>query len=72
MTSIAERVQLDDITAQARQVRFGRLLLTFLAAVFFAIGWVTGRAFLALAWCGVAIRVGWQAGAARGPARTDR
>jgi hypothetical protein len=73
VTSIAERVQLDDITERAHQVRFGRVLLTVLAAVFFAIGWTAGRFFLALAWCGVAVKVGWQAGrSAGGPARTDR
>jgi 4-hydroxybenzoate polyprenyltransferase len=71
VTSIAERVQLDDITAQAHQVRFGRLLLTVLAAVFFAIGWTFGRLFFGLAWCGVAVKVGFQAGRAHGPARTD-
>jgi uncharacterized membrane protein YciS (DUF1049 family) len=71
VTTVAERIQLDDITAQARQVRFGRVLLTVLAAVFFAIGWAIGRVFLALVWCGVAVKVGWQAGAARGgPAQT--
>jgi hypothetical protein len=73
VTSIAERVPLDQITRQARDVRFGRVLLTVLAAVFFGIGWAVGRFFYALAWCAVAVRVGWQAGAARGgPARTDR
>ncbi len=72
VTSIAERVPVDEITARARQVRAGRLLLTLLAGFFYAIGWTVGRAFYALAWCAVAVRVGWQAGAARGPARTDR
>jgi uncharacterized membrane protein YciS (DUF1049 family) len=71
VTSIAERVQLDDITERAHQVRFGRMLLTVLAAVFFAIGWTVGRVFFALAWCGVAVKVGFQAGRAHGPARTD-
>jgi uncharacterized membrane protein YciS (DUF1049 family) len=72
VTSVAERVQLDDITAQARQVRLGRMLATVLAAVFFAIGWTFGRVFFALAWCGVAVKVGFQAGRGHGPARTDR
>jgi hypothetical protein len=72
VTTVAERVQLDDITAQAQQVRFGRMLATVLAAVFFAFGWAFGRVFYALAWCGVAVRVGFQAGRAHGPARTDR
>jgi hypothetical protein len=71
VTSIAERVP--EISEQAAQVRFSRLLLTVFAAVFFAIGWVAGRFFLAVAWCGVAVKVGWQAGrSAGGPARTDR
>ena len=66
MATVAERVQLDDITVQARQVRFGRALLTVFAAVFFTVGWVVGRAFLAVAWCAVAVKVGWQAGRAPG------
>ena len=73
MTTITQRVPLDDITRQAREVRFGRVLLTVLAAVFFGLGWAAGRFFLGIAWCLIAVRVGWQAGAARGgPARTDR
>jgi uncharacterized membrane protein len=72
VTTVADRVQLDDISAQARQVHLGRALLTVFAAVFFAIGWTFGRVFYCLAWCGVAVRVGFQAGRAHGPARTDR
>jgi hypothetical protein len=73
VTSIAERVPLDQITRQARDVQFGRVLLTVLAAVFFGIGWAAGRFFYGLAWFGVAVRVGWQEGrGGRGPARTDR
>ena len=70
MTAITQQLQLDEITAQARQVRFGQVLLTVLAAVFFGLGWAVGRFFLALAWCAVAVKLGWQAGAARGPAPT--
>ena len=71
MTAITQRIELDEITAQARQVRFGRLLLTLFAALFFGLGWCAGRFFLGVAWCAIAVRVGWQAGAARGgPART--
>jgi hypothetical protein len=70
VTAITQQLQLDEITAQARQVRFGQVLLTVLAAVFFGLGWSVGRFFLALAWCAVAVKLGWQAGAARGPAPT--
>jgi hypothetical protein len=70
VTSIAERVQVDAITRQARDIRAGRVLLTAVAAVFFALGWTVGRLFLGVVWCGVAVKVGYQAGAARGgPAR---
>jgi hypothetical protein len=72
VTSIAERVQLDEITAQARQVRFGRTMLLVLAGLFFILGWVPGRVFYGLVWCALAVKVGFQAGAARGPARADR
>jgi hypothetical protein len=70
VTTVADRVQLDEISVQARQVHLGRVLATVFAAVFFAIGWAFGRVFYALAWCGVAVRVGFQAGRAHGPART--
>jgi uncharacterized membrane protein YciS (DUF1049 family) len=70
VTAITQQLQLDEITAQARQVRLGQVLLTVLAAVFFALGWVVARFFLGLVWCAVAVKLGWQAGAARGPAPT--
>lgn len=64
--SLLEQVPVDAITAQARQVRFGRVALTVIAAVLFGIGWLTARLFgalwLALAWTGVAVREGWRAG----------
>jgi uncharacterized membrane protein len=72
VTTVADRVQLDEISVQAHQVHLGRALLTVFAAVFFAFGWAFGRVFYVLAWCGVAVKVGWQAGRAHGPARTDR
>ena len=77
MTTLADRVPLEQISREARQVRFGRILLTLIAAVFFGLGWAAGRVFYGLAWCGVAVRVGWQSGrqaggAHGGPARTDR
>jgi hypothetical protein len=73
MTAITERVDLDAISAQAREVRFGRSVLTLVAAVLFGLGWVTAKAFglawLALAWCAVAVKVGWQEGRAKRPVR---
>lgn len=57
-------VPVDDITRQAREVSPGRTLLTLLAAVFFALGWVLRKTFMviwfAAAWVFVATREGWQ------------
>lgn len=60
MTTLAERIPLDEITAQARQVRFWR---TLGAAVLFLLIW-TGR-LLGYAWmvpvvCFLAVREGWR------------
>jgi len=68
MTTLAERIPLDEITAQARQVHFGRTLLTLIAAVLFGLGWLVAKAFgvawLAGCWGFVAVRQGWRAGRA--------
>ena len=39
MTTLTERVPLDRIEHRARHARPGRVLLTLLAAVLFALGW---------------------------------
>ena len=71
MTTLADRVPVDSITQQAREVKFGRAVLTLIAAVLFGLGWVTSRVFavlwLAFAWSGTAVRVGWEA--EHGPSR---
>jgi hypothetical protein len=75
MSTLAERIPLDEITEQARQVRFWRTVLTVIAAALFGLGWVVAKAFgvtfLALAWSAVAVREGWREGrkVSRGPAR---
>jgi hypothetical protein len=66
MTTLAERIPVDEITAQAREVRFWRSVLTVIAAALFGLGWLVakafGLAFLALAWTAVAVREGWREG----------
>lgn len=75
MTTLAERIPLDEITEQAREVRFGRSVLTVIAAVLFGLGWLVAKAFgvtwLALAWSAVAVREGWREARKvnRGPSR---
>jgi len=70
----SEQIPLDRITAQARQVRFWRTVLTVLAGLLFGVGWLVAKAFgvmwLAVAWSAAAVKVGWQE-ARRGAARTD-
>ena len=63
MTSVAERVPLDRIEQRARQAHPGRVLLTLLAGLLFALGWAAYKAcavaWLALAWTGSAVIEGW-------------
>lgn len=58
--AVLERVPVERISVEARDVHLGRVLLTVFAALFFGIGWVAAKTFLAVAWCGVAVKVGWQ------------
>ena len=71
MTTLTERIPLDEITEQARQVRPARTALTVVAAVLFGLGWIGARVFavawLSVMWCGVAVREGWRA--SHGPSR---
>lgn len=66
LDQLLDTQRLDRITAEARQIQFGRVLLTVLASIFYGIGWITARGFgvlwLALTWSAVAVKVGWQEG----------
>lgn len=68
MTALLDRVPVDQISEQAREVRFSRTLLTVIAGILFGLGWVVAKAFglawLALAWSATAVKVGWQEGRA--------
>lgn len=61
--ALLERVPLDRITTEAKQVRPGRTFLLAVAGLLYAVGWVTAKAFglmwLAAAWTGTAVKVGW-------------
>lgn len=52
------------ISEEAQKVQFSRGLLTLIAAVLYAAGWITRKVFvvlwLVLAWSWTAIRLGWQ------------
>lgn len=63
MSIALDRVPLERISDEAREVRFGRTVLLLLAGLLYGIGWVAAKAFTllwrAVAWMGVAIKVGW-------------
>ena len=67
MTALTERIPLEDINRQAAEVRTGRAVLTAIAGLFFAVGWLAGRVLPVLLWCCFAIREGFRA--AHGPSR---
>lgn len=60
---MAFTVPVERITAEARQIRFGRTVLTVLAALLFSMGWCVAKLFsglwLVLAWTATAVKVGW-------------
>lgn len=66
MTALLDRVPVESITEQARQVRFWRTVLTLIAGLLFGAGWVVAKGFavgwLAGAWMFVAFRAGFRAG----------
>ena len=74
MTAITERLPLDEINRQARDVHFWRTVLTVIAAALFGLGWILAKTFavlwLAAAWSFTAVKVGWQEG--RKTAEVDR
>lgn len=60
--TLLERVPVAQIGTEARDIHFGRLLLTVLAGLLFAVGWLLGRVWLAFAWTLAAVKVGWREG----------
>lgn len=58
--TVLERVPLEDITAQARQIRFGETLLRAIAFMLITFGKVLGYAWLVPVWCFLTVRVGWR------------
>jgi hypothetical protein len=62
-----------DAAAMAGRVHIGRLLLTLVAGVFWALGWVAAKAVFVVLWCFAAAKAGWKdarrmSEAPRGPA----
>lgn len=61
--ALIERVPVEQISKQAKQVRFWRTVATALAGLLWGIGWLAAKgcavAWLAIVWAVVAVRVGW-------------
>lgn len=74
MTAVLNRVPLDRISAEAREVHFGRLMLTIVAGILFGIGWLAAKSvallWRAVAWVAVAVKIGWMEARTAG-GRTD-
>jgi hypothetical protein len=66
LDSVLERVPVDEINRQARDIHFWRTVATLLAGLLFAVGWLVAKGFtvlwLGVAWTATAVKVGWQAG----------
>lgn len=69
LEDVLERVPVEQINREAREVRFWHTLLTLIAGFLFGIGWVAAKLFTGLwfvvVWVAVAVRVGWQEGRRR-------
>lgn len=63
MASVLERIPVDRITSEAREMQLGRTLVTLLAGVFYVLGWLAAKAvgavWGAVSWCVAATKVGW-------------
>lgn len=64
MTTLTGRVPLAEVSRRARQIRFGRTMLTLVTGLLFGAGWLAAKVFalawLALAWGFTSARMGWQ------------
>jgi len=72
---LPDRLAVDDITRQAREIQPARTVLSWVAAALFFVGWLAYQtcavAWLIAAWVFVAVREGWRAAkVSRGPARS--
>lgn len=63
MTAVLQRVPVDRITAEAREIHPARTALTLVAAVLYGLGWLAAKTvavvWLVVAWSFAAVKVGW-------------
>jgi hypothetical protein len=74
-TTLLERVPVERITQRAREARPGRAALAVIGGLLAGSAWMIAKIFtvawLALAWCGAAVLVGWQEGRGAPPPGPD-
>jgi hypothetical protein len=65
---VLDRVPVERITAEARQIELGRTVLTLLAGLFYVVGWLAAKlvnvVWFAFAGSWAAVKVGWKEGRA--------
>jgi hypothetical protein len=54
--------RLDRISAEARQLQFGRAILTIVFTPLFLVGWLLGKSWRAVTYALAALKVGWHEG----------
>jgi hypothetical protein len=59
-TSVLDRIDVDAISAEARQVKFGVTVLRLVAFLLIWTGRIAGYAWLVPVWCFLAVRTGWR------------
>lgn len=59
-TQLLDRVPVERIQAEAREVRIGRLLLNLLLGVFWLLGWLAGMAAVGVSFAYASAKTGWQ------------
>jgi hypothetical protein len=62
-TATLRALPVDELRAQAGEVRFGRFVLMVITAFFFGIGWCAGASWKAAVFCALAVRYGYRTGA---------
>lgn len=66
MSTMIERIPLERISTEAREIHFGRTMATLIAALLYVLGWLVAKAFgvlwYAAAWSATAVKVGWDEG----------
>lgn len=62
MATVLERVPVDEVRAEARDIKPGVTVLTVVTGVLFVLGWVLGVLWAAVAWSLAAVKVGFRQG----------